>query len=123
MAMLDSETTTKILSLKRQIDLLYKEAKARPSFARCDICGAGDFKTKNGIVFKVKTAIHGYAHRSSQSPQLCHRHASGWALSHGWYNPLDKRSNEEIDLHFAEFLAKQLMKSNDAAKLREKNAA
>jgi hypothetical protein len=108
--MLDSETTAKILSLKRQIDVLYKEAKARPSFMQCHICGAGDFTAKNGVVFKVKTAVHGYSHRPSQSPQLCHRHAGGWALSHGWYDPFNKRSNDEIDLHFAEYLAKQLMK-------------
>jgi len=108
---LDSETTAKILSLKRQIDALYKEAKARPSGLCCDICGGGDFKAKTGTVFKVKHAVHGYVHRSSQSPRLCYRHAGGWAQSHGWYDPFNTKSDQEIDLHFAEYLAKQLMKA------------
>lgn len=110
MTMLDSKTTATILSLKRQIDMLYKQAKGRPSYMQCHICGAGDFTTKNSVVLKVKDAVHGYEHRPNQSPRLCHRHANGWAHTHSWYNPINKRSNDEIDLHFAEYLAKQLMK-------------
>jgi hypothetical protein len=109
--MLDIKTIRKIESLQRQIDTLYKEAKARPSGMNCHICGAGDFTAKNGVVFKVKTAVRGYAHRPNQSPRLCYRHANGWAHTHDWYNPFNKREDQEIDLHFAEYLAKKLMKA------------
>jgi hypothetical protein len=108
--MLDQEARDKILSLMKEIDRVYKEAKRRPSGAVCDICGAGDTIAKTGIAYKVRLHVHGYARREDHSPRLCHRHASGWAHSHNAYNWDGKRTSEEVDLHFAQYLAKQLIK-------------
>lgn len=108
--MIDAETKAKIVSLYMQIDALYKEVKRRPSNMTCDICGRGDLHTKAKKLFKVKSPVHGYHHRASHSPRLCHNHATGWSLSHDAYNPFGKKCDEEIDLHFAQFIAKQLTK-------------
>lgn len=110
MKLLDAKTEAKITALKMQIDALYKEAKARPSYMQCHVCGDGDFLTKNNVVLKVKDVVHGYEGRPVQSPRLCHRHANGWAHTHNSYNLFNQRSPEEIDLHFAEYLAKQILK-------------
>lgn len=111
MIMIDVTAQEKIVSLQREIDAIYKEAKSRPSNMHCDICGAGDLIAKNGIAFKVKDVVIGYERRPSESPRLCHRHATGWTLSHNSYNLLSDKSRVEIDLHFTQYLAKQLMKA------------
>ena len=110
--MIDAEAKQKIINLQKQIDVIYQEVKRRPSNMTCDICGSGDLTAKNGIVFKVKHQVHGYVNRPEHSPKLCHKHASGWALSHDAYNPLGTRGDEEVDLHFTQYLAKQLMKAS-----------
>lgn len=109
---LDEATRCKILALAREIHTLYEEARKRRSSEVCDICNAGDTIGKNGVRYRVRHAVHGYTHRPSLSPYLCHRHASGWAHSHNAYNLDGKRSNEEIDLHFAAYVAKQLAKAS-----------
>lgn len=108
--MLSQEAQAKILSLAKEIDRIYKEDKRRPSGAVCDICGSGDTIAKTGFVYKVRSCVHGYELRKEDSPHLCHRHASGWAHSHNAYNWDGKRSRQEVDLHFAQYLAKQLMR-------------
>jgi hypothetical protein len=108
--MLDAQTRDKIRALYQEIDALYKESVARPSGHVCDICGAGDTLGKNGYLYKVRSPIHGYTHRESVSPTLCWRHASGWAHSYTKYDGVIKRTGEEIDLHFARFLAHNLNK-------------
>ena len=106
--MIDPETQAKIRALYAEVHALYRQAVKRPSGANCDVCGASDTIGKNGVAYKVRHPVHGYEQRPDQSPKLCHRHASGWALSHNAFNWDRRRSAEEIDLHFAAYLAKQL---------------
>lgn len=110
--MLTPADRSKIVALLSQIDTIYEQAKQRPSHMVCDICGAGDHHTRLAI-FKVKDTAHGYEHRQAASPRLCHRHFGGWAHSFNAFNPIKKRTDEEIDLHFALYLAKQLTKESN----------
>ena len=105
--MLSPQDKARISSLLSQIDAVYKEAKHRPSGNVCAICGQGDYRAKHAIL-KVKGVVHGYEHRPSESPRLCFRHGGGWA--HSFTSLGSGRSDEEIDLHFALYLAKQLTK-------------
>jgi hypothetical protein len=107
--MLEHQDKERIRALLAQIEAIYKEAKQRPSGMVCDICGAGDFHTKQAI-FKVKDVVHGYEHRPGLSPRLCFRHGGGWAHSFNAFSPMNVRTDEEVDLHFALYLAKQLQK-------------
>ena len=111
--MLDAQARDKIRELYQEIHALYKESVARPSGHVCDICGAGDTLGKNGYLYKVRSPVHGYTHRESVSPTLCWRHASGWAHSYNTYDWNNKRTGEEIDLHFARFLANNLNKAGN----------
>lgn len=110
--MLSDAEKARITALYLQIDAIFQEAKARPSNKECHICGAGDLTSKNGIMFKVKGVVSRYEHRPAASPHLCHRHNSGWSLSVDSFDPLRKRSDEEVDLHFGAFIAKQLIKES-----------
>ena len=107
--MLTTDDKAKIRALLQQIDMIYTGAKQRSSGMVCCICGEGDKQAKHAVL-KVKDAVHGYTHRQSVSPRLCHRHGVGWALSFNAFNPLTQRTDEEIDLHFALYVAKQLQK-------------
>jgi hypothetical protein len=129
----NGETRTKILSLLKEIDAVYKQHVRKATGMVCDICGKGD----TNDIQKVKDVVNGYEHRESMSPRLCYGHACGWNIS---YTKLEYRrkyqllglnkkvfsemlemartvfdepvlSDEEIDLHFAQYLAKQLQKS------------
>ncbi len=108
--MIDAQTTDKIRTLYQQIHTLYQEAKHRPSGNVCDICGKSDTLGKNGCLYKARAIVHGYFHRPAASPILCHAHASGWAHSHNSINRWNERSDEEVDLHFAQYLARQLLR-------------
>jgi len=109
--MIEQQDKERIRSLLLQIDAVYKEAKQRPSGSVCAICGQGDYQAKHAVL-KVKDVVHGYEHRPSASPSLCFRHGGGWAHS---FNFLGSGcSDEEIDLHFALYLAKQLTKGETA---------
>jgi len=110
--MIDAATRRKIVALTREIHTLYEEARKRRTSDVCDICGAGDTIGINGVRYRVRQAVHGYEHRVDRSPCLCHRHASGWAQSHNAYNWHRKRSDAEVDLHFAAYIAKQLAKAS-----------
>jgi len=134
---IDQATRDKIVSLAMEAYRIYEEARRRPSGMVCDICGAGD---KNEW-FKVKGVVRGYQHRPDKSPCLCPSHALGWSMSFAafedrrkgevfgfpFYGPravdpaLDEPliSDEEVNLHFARFLAKQLLKAagNDKRQL------
>lgn len=106
--MLNPDNKEHIRTLLAQIDAVYTKAKQRPSGSACDICGQGDFQAKHAVL-KIRSVVHGYEHRAPVSPHLCHRHGGGWALSFlAFY--VAGRSDEEIDLHFALYLAKQLKK-------------
>jgi hypothetical protein len=121
-----------ILALFNEISNIYKNAMNRKWDGRCDICGKGD---KNEI-YRVSNVVKGYEHRINSSPILCHGHSNGWnksidnkqfdsilnkclesdrhKIAHYVHKQelLDKYglSDEEIDLHFAEYLTKQLFK-------------
>jgi len=121
-----------ILSLFNEISNIYKNTMNRKWDGRCDICGNGN---KNEI-FRISNVVSGYEHRINSSPILCHGHAKGWNKSIGdkqLYSIFDKcvesdewkiakfvykqelldkygLSDEEIDLYFAEYLTKQLIK-------------
>ena len=107
--MLNPEDKAQILALLQQIDKLYREAKQRPSGMVCDICREGDHHAKHAVL-KVKDVVHGYEHRPQVSPRLCFRHGGGWAHSFNAFSPMNVRTDEEVDLHFALYLAKQLKK-------------
>jgi hypothetical protein len=106
--MLEQQDKERIRSLLAQIDAVYKEAQKRPSGNVCDICGQGDHQAKHALL-KIKEVVHGYERRPSVSPRLCFRHGGGWAHSFNSFY-VAGRSDEEIDLHFALYLAKQLKK-------------
>lgn len=107
--MLNPDDKERIRTLLSQIDMIYTEAKQRPSGMVCCICGDGDFHAKHAVL-KVKDVVHGYEHRPQASPRLCFRHGGGWAHSLNAFSPMNIRTDEEIDLHFALYLAKQLQK-------------
>ena len=109
---MSEQDKSQILALHRQIDAIVQAAKKRPSELVCHICGAGDKRAKNGIVFKVKGVVNRYEHRPEQSPHLCHNHNGGWSLTVDAFDPLRRRSAEEIDLHYAGYVAKQLLKES-----------
>lgn len=108
--MIDLTTRIKIRMLYKEIENLYSEARKRLTGDACDICGRGHTISRTGNVYKVRRDVQGYEHRLKESPQLCHRHACGWARSHSAYNWDNRRTDEEINLHFAAYLAKQLEK-------------
>jgi len=127
------ETRAKILALVKEIDAVYKQHMRKPTGMVCDICNKGD----TDDIHKVKDVVNGYEHREHMSPRLCYGHACGWNTS---YTKLEYSrrclllglnrkvftdriemsrtvfnepvlSDEEIDLHFAQYLAKQLQKT------------
>jgi hypothetical protein len=120
------EARAKILELVGEINKVYRTHMLRSTGKVCDICGKGDTNEK----YKVKDVMAGYHHREADSPVLCYGHASGWTLSYCTLrnkrladmfatSKYDQRvtnyvgdvlSDEEVDLHFAHYLAKQLCK-------------
>ena len=127
------EARAKILSLLKEIDDIYKKHMRQSTGKTCDICGKGD----TNEIYKVKDVISGYEHRENLSPCLCFNHWSGWNLSYCHLESNRKAklmglnrnvvankfeiactvfeepvlSDEEIDLHFAKYLANQLKKA------------
>ena len=130
----NQEVRDKILSLFQEIDTLYKTHMRRSTNKKCDICGKGD----NSESFRLRDLVPGYKYREEKSPRLCYNHFSGWNLSFMSFN-IDRRakiyhetkhqyandieahkavfdkqrlllSDDEIDLHFALYVAKQLKK-------------
>lgn len=111
--MLDAQARDKIRALYQEIYAVYKESIMRPSGKVCDICGDGDMRTKNGYLRKVRSPVAGYTRREDVSPTLCWRHAGGWSHSYSKYDGVIQRTDEEIDLHFARFLANNLAKAGN----------
>lgn len=112
--MISPAASEKVKALAIQINHVYREDRMRPSNATCDICGAGDKQGKNAV-YKIRTVVHGYESRPYDSPNLCHKHGTGWALTFNTFNPMNTRTPEEIDLHFAMYLAKKLLKESENA--------
>ena len=109
--MLDEQARAKIRGLYQEIDAVYRESVERPSGNVCDICGDGDKPNKIGIMRKVFGVVHGYEHRPWMSPKLCHTHVAGWGVSYVKHDWRSKPTEEEIDLLFAKFLARNLCKA------------
>ena len=114
------EARVKIAMLAKEIQDTYKAHIRRSTGKTCDICGAGDTDER----CRVHDLIHGYEHREYLSPVLCFNHYCGWRLSYSSLVRLRNRmkvittvfdepvlSDEEIDLHFTQFLANQLLKA------------
>jgi hypothetical protein len=119
--MIDEAARAEIVSLAMQAYKIYEDARRRPSGKVCDICGAGD----RNKWYKVKAVVHGYTHRPDESPCLCPNHATGWALSFNSFEGYRRAvpdapalTDEEINLHFARFLTRHLLKAaNDNLQL------
>lgn len=78
----------------------------------CNICGV-DF-TDAPLHRKPQQPTRGFSNRLEYSPVLCMGHKIGWSLtllnamcSHP---RLDENDSEQVDLLFAHFLAKQMIK-------------
>ena len=121
-----------MLFRSEEINEIYKRQMRRSTGRTCDICGTGD----KSETHKVSDVVPGYEHREHESPCLCYNHSCGWrqsyfrlenkrkamALGHLSNTPEARMdvirtifpeqilSDEETDLHFAKYLANQLMK-------------
>lgn len=129
-AQIHGRARAKIFSLLDEIREVYQAHIQSPSGTTCEICGKGD----SNEYLKVGRILNGYRHRPSLSPRLCHPHASGWSRT---FSILDSKrrvekfcvngvtqadiatyhhtpvlTDHEIDLHFAYYLATQLMKES-----------
>lgn len=113
---IDSESKRKITEHAIAIDLILKNVFRTKKGLKCDICGSGDYTTKSGVVLRPKDIVHGYEHRIEESPVLCHRHLNGWAHSYSRFNWNYDKTNQDIDLHFALYVANQLFKEANKEK-------
>jgi len=137
----NEEPRAKIKSLFEDIFNVYKGNMRQIAEGKCDICGKQDTNEH----YRVKDTITGYENRPDQSPRLCYNHFCGWNLSftHIERDTRIRRclkagvdsdkiakfkyeaelkakygmTNEEVDLHFATYLTKQLMKEVSKQKM------
>jgi hypothetical protein len=84
----------------------------------CDICGE---KMKGNAGQLPRSTLNGFESVNEQSPVLCYTHAMGWNVSFSkrfFDHETNKYifNNEDLILHFAIFLTKQLIK---LSKLKE----
>jgi hypothetical protein len=135
----------KIKSLFEDIFNIYKGDMRQNAEGKCDICG----KQNTDERYRVKDIITGYENRPDQSPRLCYNHFCGWNISFTQIErdtrikrcleagvDSDKiakfkyeaelkakygMTNEEVDLHFAMYLTKQLMKEVSKQKIMEES--
>ena len=133
----------RILRLLWEVSQVYKETMNRAVDGACDICGKGN----TSDIYKLKDVVPGYKRRPKKSPRLCYNHFCGWNLSllSHQLNTTFKRCNEagddaqkishfstqkemerkygltdeEVDLHFATYLSKQLLKEAKLYKNKE----
>ena len=78
----------------------------------CDICGVS---FKNALPKrKPQQPTRGFVNRVEDSPSLCMSHCIGWGLTLQkamWKPPfLDDSDSEQVDLLFAHYLAKQIIR-------------
>jgi hypothetical protein len=108
--MINTKYKDKIIELQLEIASLYEQYKlSRTEGAVCDICGTGHVLNKSGYVQPAKNVIRGYEHRENKSPKLCKYHYTCWGSAY-LRNTTHTSTDLEIDLVFAEFLAKRLVK-------------
>ena len=101
------------ISLAEQLFALYTTVKkTQDNKCICDICGV-DF-TNAPYYRKPREGARGFANRPDVSPVLCMSHKVGWGstLLHAGYGylGLDENDSEQIDLLFAQYLTKHLLK-------------
>lgn len=126
---LHGDAQKKIFALLQQVHEVYNDFIRQPSGKVCDICGKGD----SGVYHKAGRILPGYEHRQDVMPTLCWPHASGWSRT---YRAMESKrradlfevddksqvdfitytrtpviSDEEANLHFAHYLATQLLKA------------
>ena len=101
------------LPLAEQLLALYMTVKkTQHGDCICDICGVSfkDAPPKR----KPQQPTRGFVNRVEYSPSLCMSHCIGWGLvlqRAMWKPPfLDDNDSEQVDLLFAHFLAKQIIK-------------
>jgi hypothetical protein len=133
-----NEGRKRILGLLEEISQVYKDTMNQTAEGLCDICGKGN----TSDIFKLKDLIPGYKRRPSKSPRLCYNHFCGWNLSlishqnntvfkrcveagdsYSTQIEMEKKyglTDEEVDLHFATYLSKQLLKEAKLHKSKEK---
>jgi hypothetical protein len=101
------------IALAKQLLALYMTVKkTQNDKCVCDICGV-DF-TDAPYYRKPRPGARGFADRPDVSPVLCMRHKTGWGLtlqnaSYG-HPSVDETNSEQVDLLFAQYLAKHLLK-------------
>jgi len=99
--------------LAEQLFALYVSAKkTQDDKCVCDICGV-DF-TDAPYYRKPKKGTRGFANNPDVSPVLCMSHKTGWGLTllnaaYG-YPSVDETNNKQVELLFAQFLAKHIIK-------------
>jgi hypothetical protein len=101
------------IALAKQLLGLYGKVKqTQHGDCVCDICGVSfkDAPSKR----KPQQPTRGFGNRLEDSPSLCMSHCIGWGITLQnamWGHPaLDDNDNEQVDLLFAHFLAKQMIK-------------
>jgi hypothetical protein len=101
------------ISLAEQLFALYKTVKITQEYkCVCDICGV-DF-TDAPYYKKPRKGTRGFADNSDVSPVLCMSHKTGWGLtlqnSTYRYPFVDETNSKQVELLFAQFLAKHIVK-------------
>jgi hypothetical protein len=138
---ISDEPKAKIKELFKEILGVYDHYMRQKVEGACDICGKGD----SNKYFRLKGVVSGFEKRPEESPRLCYNHFCGWNLSYLARDrdvrfercPRDEwdklarfayedemrakygMTNEEVDLHFASYLTKQLMKEARKQKMME----
>lgn len=96
----------RIIELAAEMHALYKGHMLQSTGKTCDICGHGDQSEHR----RVRAVVPGYEWRESESPVLCNNHLIGWTNSLRLLGRPDA-SADLVDLHFAQFVAKHLIKA------------
>ena len=100
------QVKARILELASEMHELYRSYMLQSTGKTCDICGHGDHDEYR----RVRDVVPGYEHRESESPVLCSNHFIGWTNS---LRILGRPGapDELVNLHFAQFVAKHLVKA------------
>jgi len=99
------QVKARILELAAEMHELYRLYMLQSTGKTCDICGHGDHSEYR----RVRDVVPGYEHRESESPVLCNNHLIGWTNSLRIMGR-PGAPDELVDLHFAQFVAKHLLK-------------
>jgi len=100
------QVKARILELAAEMHELYRSYMLQSTGKTCDICGHGDHDEYR----RVRDVVPGYEHRESESPVLCSNHFIGWTNSLRIMGR-PGAPDELVNLHFAQFVAKHLVKA------------